>query len=65
MYFSCAVAKQKMCIQEDTSADETAVIFILARMEITAVLYFFSHHRVRLESKIPNTLAVWFDGRKG
>ena len=40
MYFLCAVTKQKMCIQEDTSADKTAVIFILARMEITAVLYF-------------------------
>ena len=28
MYFLCAVTKQKMCIQEDTSADKTAVFFI-------------------------------------
>lgn len=27
--FLCAVTKQKMCIQEDTSADKTAVFFIL------------------------------------
>ena len=39
MYFLYAVTKQKICIQEDTSADKTAVIFILARMEITAVLF--------------------------
>ena len=40
MYFLYAVTKQKICIPEDTSDDKTAVFFILARMESTAVLYF-------------------------
>ena len=40
MHFLYSVTKQKICIPEDTFDDKTAVIFILARMEITAVLYF-------------------------
>ena len=40
MHFLYAATKQKICIPEDTFDDKTAVFFILARMEITAVLCF-------------------------